>query len=269
MTAKRPSFAVPWHPSDQPEVIADRDLRRRVRRHALPEYLLTGLTALAGLPLAAVRWASRDRLRSTRPPPPRALAGVGVAPRPDLGAAVPELLDELGVRRVLLRLPLRDPATCAGRLAFAGGLSADVDVLPVAMQERDHVCHHDLWRADLRRLLTGLPPRIGALQVGIAPNRLKWGCATVGEYLDLLEIAAEEAAQLRPGLRLVGPGVIDFEPLALVRALWNRRRFRLHACACLLYVDRRGGPEGRQWGLDLAGKLELMAVIAACSPRKA
>jgi hypothetical protein len=217
---------------------------------------------VAGPAVAAAAWAG-PRLR--RPQNWADFLGCGVSPRQD--QAVQDLVAELGVRRLLVRLPLWD------RRAQAATRSL-IEALPhcrwhvVIPQDRRAVCQPQHWRDEVLGLARDLPPQVESLQIGHAVNRLKWGCATIGEYLDLYAACHDVLRMERPDLTLLGSGVIDFEPVATLRSLVNGRQFRFDACAAALYVDRRGGPDGRQYGLfDFAAKLRTVAAMVAAAPR--
>ena len=57
--------------------------------------------------------------------------------------------------------------------------------------------------------------------------------------------------------------VIDFELPEHLGSLYNRFAFRYDGYASLLYVDRRGAPENRQFGFDLSAKIDLLARLVA------
>ena len=66
---------------------------------------------------------------------------------------------------------------------------------------------------------------------------------------------------------MLAPAVIDFEPHAtagLVHSGLPEHRFDI--LASQLYVDRRGAPENRQLGFDLAGKLAVLRAVARRAP---
>lgn len=261
---KHPWHDLPWHiPSDQPDQI--RFPKGPLRRLALPEYLRSGLATLFWTPLIAVRAASLEALR--RPPPlPHDLIGVAVTPGLPWDEALPSLVAELGVRHLLLRAPAWErhgfPRLAAWMRRFPG-----CDWLVAVLPDRACVCSPPRWRETLLRAFTAFAPLTSDFQIGQAPNRTKWGCYHLGEALDLLE-QAELVRSRFPSLRLAGPAVIDFEPLALIRLLMNRRRFRLDTVAALLYVDRRGAPSSRQYGLfDLRRKIACTRAVAALSSR--
>jgi hypothetical protein len=63
-------------------------------------------------------------------------------------------------------------------------------------------------------------------------------------------------------VEVLGPAVIDFEPLATAGYLNLPAMPRFDAVASLLYVDRRGAPENRQAGFDTVRKVALLKALA-------
>jgi len=81
------------------------------------------------------------------------------------------------------------------------------------------------------------------------------------EYLKLAQPALSLA--LRYGVKLVGPAVIDFE-FHLYPPVLGKIPFE--KVSSLLYVDRQGAPENKQFGWDTARKIVLLkAIIDCCS----
>jgi ABC-type polysaccharide/polyol phosphate export permease len=67
-------------------------------------------------------------------------------------------------------------------------------------------------------------------------------------------------------MKIIGPGVIDFELYATCVALdWPENPVRFDAVSSLLYVDRRGAPENTQAGLDAVGKATLLRALIETS----
>lgn len=266
MTHKRPRFAVPWHaPSDQPDQLRDPGLRRALRIAAAGEYLRTGLAAAAAAPLVALRCATL-RPGGLRPAAadPRRFLGVAVSPLPGRGAALHELVDELGARLLEVRVPVWERDRLDELAAFMASFRGR-EVHAVVCQDRASVCDLAGWERDVARICAALPPNATSIQIGNAVNRRKWGCAHLGEYRELLRVAAP-VVRAHPRLALLGSSVIDFEPLATWRSLAGAPR--LDGCAALLYVDRRGPPAARQYALfDAAAKMRTVAGLVACSPR--
>lgn len=264
---KRPWHDLPWHwPSDQPDQI--RFPKGPIRRLALPEYAAMAATTLAGAPLVATAWAT---LAPRSAPPLRDLLGVAVSPTGDPGEdrAVLDLVRDLGVQRILLRFPVWERARLPALVRLAEDLRARTGqpLLIALLQNRTSVVEPRRWRADLASAFTAFGDLAEAFQILQAPNRTKWACYHPGDAFLLLEEAERVRARF-PGVRLAGPGVIDFEPAPLMRLLLNQRRFRLDIVSALLYVDRRGAPSNTQYGIfDLARKIRFTAAVAKASAR--
>lgn len=265
MTA--PYFDIPWHtPSDQPYQIGDRALKRRMRWGSLGEYLRTALTGLVAAPLVAWRLAATLRTRPAAKVRLRDLIGVAVSPGSASDEDLVALVRDLGVRRLLLRVPVWQRDLLDERRRFIDRFP-DCEWLITVIQDRGSICEPQRWEADLRAIFSRFADRTKEFQIGHAPNRTKWGCVNVGEWFPLIEVAEQLRAEF-PGLVLAGPALIDFDPLVVMRALLNRRNFSLDAVASLLYVDRRGAPRNRQYGwFDLRRKLAFQAAVDSLSPR--
>jgi len=66
----------------------------------------------------------------------------------------------------------------------------------------------------------------------------------------------------------LGSSVIDFEPLVTLRTLFNGRNYLFDACASELYVNRRGSPRRKQFGLfGLHEKIKLISAMSKLSNR--
>jgi len=253
-----------WDPySDQPYRLSGAH-KQRLARPVLQEYLYTAATAVGALPALGWNYLAW-RPQSTRPPANR-FVGLGITPDSRHEGGLRELVAELGVEELLLRIPAWDLGRLDAYRRFAEGFPACRFLINV-LQSRDSVRDRDRWRSGLDAVFRTFVPITSDFQIGNAINRTKWGCLHTGEYLDLLE-DAESVRRDHPGVRLVGSSVIDFEPLATLRTLRNRRRYHLDAVSALLYVNRRGSPISHQYGMfDLARKLRLIAAIARTGNR--
>ena len=61
---------------------------------------------------------------------------------------------------------------------------------------------------------------------------------------------------------MIGGSVIDFEPLPLLRILFNFHHYHFDVCSSQLYVNRRGAPSNKQFGyFDLDTKIRLYKAI--------
>jgi len=259
--SRHPSW---WDPySNQPYKLAAGSKPRSSAAN-LAEYLKTAATALALSPSLAWRFAAA-RPRPAVVPATR-FVGLSVTPDQRYNDQIRDMVDELGVAELLIRIPSWDIDHLEDYEAFAGQFK-DRRLLFNILQCRDSVRQPGAWRQALERIFAGLKHLSPWFQVGNAVNRTKWGCAHSGEYLDLLEIA-EQARAGRPGIKLAGSSVIDFEPLVTLRTLYNRRRYQLDAVSALLYINRRGSPHGRQYKFfDLQGKLRLLHAMLGSGNR--
>jgi hypothetical protein len=253
-----------WDPySDQPHPLS-REQKQRWTAGAAREYVVTALTALLASPALLFRYASPRRLTALSAPCD--FVGLSVSPHPLHNDQVEAMVDELGVHRLLVRVPSWEVDRLDDYARFVERF-ADRQVLINVLQHRQDVLRPAQWRRSLEAIFERLGHLAGEFQIGNAVNRTKWGCMHSGEYLRLLEIAEEVRAGY-PGLRLAGSSVIDFEPLVTLRTLINRRRFHLDAVSAALYVNRRGAPTGRQYGLfDFERKLRLIGAIVSLANR--
>lgn len=251
--------------SDQPRKLPAAR-KPRLAAANLVEYGKVGGTAIACLPV--ILWRYHTLRPTPAPPPPEQFVGLSVSPG-EHDSAVADMVADLGVGQLLVRVPVWDLGRVDRYLRFTERFPHCRFVVNV-LQNRASVLDPDGWASHLREIFTRFGPLAEAFQVGNASNRTKWGCAHSGEYLRLLEIADAVRREF-PGLRLAGSSVIDFEPLVTLRTLVNGRRYQLDACAAQLYVNRRGSPTGKQYGFfDLARKIRLIAAILSlsghCSP---
>lgn len=277
-----------WDPlSDQPHLHAGRLAKLASRLADAPAHARQTVAAARLLPRAWRRCRELEAASSAVPvaatgppvaapavtaPSPVRFAGAGVAIRP--WPADPQALlaavDDLGVRHVLVRLhPWQDDHDDEEALAAAlTGRGLEVSfALP---QNRELVRDPERWRAAVAELARRFLPYGRHFQVGQAVNRSKWGVWSPEEYRALAAAAAEELRR-HPGVEVLGPAVIDWEPHATAGYLGLDGMPRFDALASLLYVDRRGAPESRQAGFDALRKATFLAALAevapACAPR--
>ena len=250
-----------WDPySCQPRKLAAGD-KPRVRVSNIVEYLKVAATAAAASPAVAARYFAP--LRAARPAPAD-FVGLSVTPDDALDDAVVDMVAELGVRRLLYRVPCWESDDLDRYLEFMERFP-DCDFTVNILQHRDSIADPHTWQRQVHEIAAALAPRVGAFQVGNAVNRSKWGCRHTGDALRLTDhaLAALEGID---GVTVAASSVIDFEPLVTLRTLVNFHRQQYDVCAAELYVNRRGSPYNRQFGLfDLERKIRLIAAMAAVS----
>ena len=261
-----------WDPlTDQPHQQASRSLRLWVRLRDAGHHVRPLLRAAAPL-VASLAEGKRLRRRIDRVSQPVPFRGLGVAVGPSQVPveSVVAAIDDLGVDCVLLRFHLWEGVDGALlRLAktLGGSGRRPVDLVFQLGQDRSLVRDVDLWRRRVEEaagLLSGYGRRF---LIGQAPNRSRWGVWRADEYWRLLATGAEAVRARNPGASVLAPAVIDFEPYATAALVHTGRpEHRFDILASQLYVDRRGAPENRQLGFDLAGKLAVLSALARRAP---
>ena len=260
MSIEHPSW---WDPhSDQPYKLA-RSEKPRLKTANLNEYLRTAFCTLGSLPAIAWHYARPKRIA---PPTPSDFVGLGVSPDHGSHQAVSDLVEELGVQNLLLRVPSWHIDRLDYYLDFAGRFKGRKLLINI-LQSRQSVLNPLEWLETVDRVIDAFFPVTTTFQIGNAINRSKWGCHHTGEYLDLLK-GVDDLRTHRPDLVLGGSSVIDFEPLATIRTLINGYHYHLDACTSALYVNRRGSPYSHQYRFfDLERKIRLIRAITEASNR--
>ncbi len=192
--------------------------------------------------------------------------GVAVSPTRATWGRYRERLHELGAGAILIRVPSWEPGPLFDlRDEFASERRAGTGFTFTLLQNRAMVNDPAAWGAFVREsaaCFAGLSP---TFQVGHAVNRKKWGIWHPSEYLRLLEAAAPAREEF-PGCRWIGPPVIDFEYYFTANYLGASRPFDFDGIAALLYVDRRGSPDARQYRhFDLRRKIVLLRAVVQAS----
>ncbi len=260
-----------WDPlTDQPHQQATRGQRLGVRlrdagRHARP--LLRAAVPLA----ASVVEARRVRRALDRDPPAVRFGGLGVAvgPGPAPADSLAGAIGDLGVDTVLLRFHLWQGVD-RGLLELArtlGRADRPLDLVFHLCQDRSLARDAGLWRERVEEAAAALAPCGRRFLIGQAPNRSKWGVWRPDDYWNLLAAGAEAVRARRSDACVLAPATIDFEPHATAALIHSgSARHGFDILANQLYVDRRGAPENRQLGFDLAGKLALLGALARRAP---
>jgi len=250
------------HYSDQPYRLAASS-KPSVDNDALVEYLKTLATGLGLAPAILWRYLSlkpRVDIDADR------FVGLSISARPEWLDAQRDLVAELEVRNLLLRIPAWETDRLAEFSALIEGYSGHqfvINILQNAQSQKDPL----QWADQVYQILESLPSNVAAVQIANAINRKKWGCRHSGDYLRL-ESAIQPVREHYPDIRFLGSSVIDFEPLVTLRTLFNFHEYYHQGVAAELYVNRRGAPDNAQFGVfDLARKIRLIAAMASLSNR--
>ena len=271
MTAPNHPRPIEWDEySDQPKIILDKALKRRMRMQQWPDLMKMFTTAGVMLPSALLAMG----LKSVLAPPgvqsgrsPAKFFGMGVSL--ERGEIQFDLLAELGVTEVLVRLPLWNLEALPAYVRFIEGWrDRGCNVMVNLLQDPRNICN--VWNIECqaREVFSALQGLVVRAQVGNAINRAKWGFYSVAEYLNFYEVFQAARDSCAPGIKLCGPAVIDFEYHHTVRALFNARAVQYDQLSALLYVDRCGHPGNPQLGFfNTTRKIQLLHALAAMSPK--
>ncbi len=252
------------HLSDQPHVISDKAFKNSLKKQGIPHYLKSFIVALITLPVVLFAMLFFR-------PKKTALTGadfIGLCVNQDkLPELAPGLISQLGVKKILVRIPLWDCDNIDHYKAFCQSLG-DVDIVFCVLQDREHVTDHAMLIRHIHIIFNALHEFSCEFQIGNATNRLKWGCISVEESLQFFSVVKAYRDAHFKDIKLIGSSVIDFEPISTVRSVFHLFNAKADAMAALLYVDRRGSPESTQgWVFDLKNKIRFVYTAMRLSPK--
>jgi len=174
--------------------------------------------------------------------------GLAIEPGLETWQRQQALLERLGRIPVLVRCCVhksrREMEFVAGavRALHAAGYRVSLSLV----QDRRAVTDLNRWRSFVDWALSGMGECVAEVEAAHAINRVKWGIWDFSEYGRLMA-ATSRVLESFPHIGLMGPAVIDFDPLSTAAALRAMPPgLRLSALSLHLYVDRRGAPENRQ-----------------------
>ncbi len=258
------SFPFAWNElADQPHNVAPKSERLRYHiRHAGSYVELAWSNLRRAAPILGNLARNRAGIYK-RPATLSNAFGLAVSPVPGDDPGVLDFLAETGVRETLIRIPSWEKARLADYERFARRVhDRGFGLVLALLQRRDDVFDQAGWVRFLDEVFDRFGPLASHFEIGHAWNRTKWGLWSFREYLDLARPAFDLAP--RRGVKLVGPAVIDFEfhlyPPTLPRLPFDK-------VSSLLYVDRTGPPESRQFGWSAAGKAALLKAVVDASAR--
>ncbi|MCK4646918.1 MAG: hypothetical protein KAU46_11755 [Candidatus Aminicenantes bacterium] len=258
------SFEFRWNIyADQPHNVALR--KERLRHHLKYAGSYFGLLASnihRAVPVLSLYRQYRKKMfrEQVRIDGPFALS---ISPAKERSEEVLECLKETGIRKSLVRIPSWEVDKLDVFEKFFSLLSENGIELTIALlQNRDDVLNPARWQHFLEDVFSRFGRNVSFFEIGHAWNRTKWGVWDYREYLKLARPAVSLAEKY--GVKLVGPAVIDFE-FHLYPAVLNAVPFE--KVSSLLYVDRVGAPENKQFGWDASRKLALLKAVIDGSSR--
>ncbi len=245
--------------SDQPHIITDSAFKKQQKKKYFFEYLQMFALFILILPLSFV-WQLFRRAY-------KAKMQIGLGVNLDKGKAQYALVAELGVQYLMVRVPLWDIERIQDYVDFVQGFGQDKIILINILQDRAHIENKALLIKNIHIIFDKFQHIAQTYQICNATNRSKWGFFAPSEYLDFYQIVQQLRDQKFPNFKLVGPSVIDFEYYYTSSSLFNFRSIKFDKLSALLYVDRRGSPDNKQYGFNLKNKIKLLAAMVSLSPK--
>ena len=247
--------------SDQPALLQDRSYKKKMRRKEFASLLKTFFTALFILPLSLVLmpFIKRKQIDSST------FFCLGVDFQREF-SLTKQLIDELGVERILVRIKLWEIDSLPQLKVFIESQTTKKITLKI-MQDRENVENLELLEKNLRTIFSTLNDSIDIYEIGSTINRSKWGFFSVNEYNNFFQTAYDLQQKEFPDIKLIGSGVIDFEYHFTAHTLFNFFKYKYAGVSSLLYVDRRGAPEHTQIGFALSDKIALLSTMVWLSPK--
>ncbi len=250
------------HYSDQPYPIKDKAYKKKMRKRVIFDHVELVLKNILLFPISII---SMNFFKPTKSINDNFL-GIGIDL--DKGKDIQiELVNELGVKNLLIRMPLWQMDRVDEYLDFVKSFPKH-NILLNILQDREHIEDTKLLKQDITKIFDTFSPYIKEYQVANAINRTKWGFFSTKEYLRWYKIIQQIRDKNYPSLKLIGPSVIDFEYHYMIDALFNLHDIKYDAISSLLYVDRRGAPQNKQMLIfDTKNKIKLLYALTKLSTK--
>lgn len=253
-----------WDPySDQPAVIKDKALKKQIYKQARWDSIKMLATNALMYPLCFFNYLFFPIKKIDTDTESFFGLSINLDKNPELTY---ELVEDLGINNLLIRMPLFDINNIQKYVDFAKQYQ-DKNLLINILQDRRHIEDCSLLKQSLETVFTEFSPLANRFQLGNAINRKKWAIFSMDEFLRFYKVGFDLRNEKFPNIKLLGSSVIDFEYYFSIRTLFNLYKVRFDQFSSLLYVDRRGAPENTQMGLDLIKKLHLMQAMLKLSPK--
>ena len=177
-----------------------------------------------------------------------------------------EMIDELAVKNILVRIPLADFDNIEKYIDFVSNLQ-NKDVLVCILQDREHIEDKKLTEERFEYIFEKLNGTANKFQIGNVINRKKWSFLSIDEYFSFFKIAYDLKTNKFSNIKLLGGNIIDFDIPFFARSIFHFRSIYYDGIATQLYVDRRGAPEQKQFGFNTLSKIKTYAALALASTK--
>jgi len=247
--------------SDQPYPLKDKEYKKKMRSREFTSLLKTIFLSMIILPFSIIMmpFVKRKTVNSSE----FFCIGVDYQRESEL---TQELIEDLNVKRILLRLKLWEMDTLDELKSFLSK-NKDKKITLKILQDRENIEDLELLEKNLKKIFSLLKDYVDIFEIGSTINRAKWGFFSVDEYAKFYTIAYKLQQKEFKDIRLIGSGVIDFEYHFTTHTLFNFFKYKFNGISSLLYVDRRGAPENAQIGFSLSDKIALLSTMVWLSPK--
>ncbi len=267
----------PWDShSDQPYILK-RETKKALRKGHGLDYFKLIITNLIYFPYFFLKFLwqrsesealAPNTARLLKPSVPSMPNFYGLCVNLDKGKEQYELVKELGIKSLQIRMFLNDMQNLQSYVKFAKGFGKDKEILITIIQDREHIENHKLLTKDMTTIFKAFEGIANEFQIGNAINRIKWGFVSIEEYLSFYEVVQSVRDKEFKEIKLIGSAVIDFEYHFSIRTLFNNYKVHYDKFSTLLYVDRRGSPYATQMGMfDFKNKIEFLDTIVKSSKK--
>jgi hypothetical protein len=251
--------------SDQPHIIKDKLYKKNMRKIYKNDFLKMIGTTMIIFPLSISLMKLFKKKKDTNFNKDE-FYGLGV--NLDKGDLQQELIEELKVKSLIIRLPLSDIQNLDKYYEFAKSFGDDKNILLNIIQDRNHIDDKELLKLHIMEIFNIFKTITKEYQIGTTINRAKWGFFAVKEYLEFYKVIQDIRDDKYATFKLIGPSIIDFEYHYTIRALFNNIFVKFDKLSTLLYVDRRGAPQNTQMGIfNLKNKIEMLYSLVKLSPK--
>lgn len=249
--------------SDQFHIIKDKKFKKKVRLKHSYEYIKMFFTSIFMMPFCFFTMFFLKGKQNTKN-----FYGIGV--NLDKTEFQQELIEELGVKNLIIRMPLWDIKNIKKYYDFANSFNvkSKKNILINILQDRQNIENKQLLEKNLFLIFQTFSPLCDEFQIANAINRLKWGFFSTKEYFEFFQTAQKIKNKHFLHVKLIAPSVIDFEFHYTTRALYNFHNINFDIVSSLLYVDRRGDPSNKQYlFFDTKNKINLLYSLVKFSPK--
>ena len=266
----------PWDAySDQPHILK-RTLKKELRKGHGVDYFKLIVTNLIFFPYLFLKFLIKSTLPLVPKPnkvfdkiePTASKDFYGLCINLDKGKEQYQLIEELGVKSLQIRVFLNDIANIDDYVNFAKGFGADKEILITIIQDREHIINHQLLKKDITTIFQKFQGVANEFMIGNAINRIKWSFVSMEEYLKFYQTIQKVRDAKFTHIKLIGSSIIDFEYHFTIRTLFNNYPIHYDKTASLLYVDRRGSPYSTQMKIfNFKNKIEFLDTIVKSSSK--